>query len=105
MNSQELAWCKKYNIKFIIIDNKGYGIIRQTQKQFYNSKFFGSDFINKNSKLPFFSVKKILKSYDISYTESQNKKISKSKINWLMSKKNTSALIIKIKYKAIVKEN
>ena len=40
MNSQELAWCKKYNIKFIIIDNKGYGIIRQTQKQFYNSKVF-----------------------------------------------------------------
>ena len=32
MNSQELAWLKKYPVKIILIDNKGYGIIRQTQR-------------------------------------------------------------------------
>ena len=42
----------------IILDNNGYGIIRQTQRAFYKSKFYGSDFINKDSKMPNFSVEK-----------------------------------------------
>ena len=41
----------------IILDNNGYGIIRQTQRAFYKSKFYGSDFINKDSKMPNFSEK------------------------------------------------
>ena len=46
MNIQELAWLKYYKVKIIVLDNEGYGIIRQTQRAYYKSKFFGSDFKN-----------------------------------------------------------
>ena len=29
MNSQELAWCKNFPVKFIIIDNKGVDKVRK----------------------------------------------------------------------------
>ena len=61
MNSQELAWAKKYPIKLIVIDNKGYGIIRQTQRQFYSSNFLGSDFKNKKASMPSYDLKKNFK--------------------------------------------
>ena len=60
MNNQELAWSKKYPIKIVVINNNGYGIIRQTQRMFYKSKFYGSDFKNKKSALPNFNLKKCL---------------------------------------------
>ena len=66
MNCQEFSWLKKYPFKMIILDNNGYGIIRQT-RAFYKSKFYGSDFINKDSKMPNFSVEKILNSYLVDY--------------------------------------
>ena len=97
MNSQELAWLKKYPVKIIILDNKGYGIIRQTQRLFYKSKFYGSDFNNKNSSLPSFSVEKILSSYGIE-NRRLSKKINKNNINWLTLSKKSRALILDIKY-------
>ena len=60
MNSQELAWLKKYPVKIILIDNKGYGIIRQTQRLFYKSKFLGSDFLNKKLVFQLFQLKVFL---------------------------------------------
>lgn len=102
MNSQELAWLKKYPIKLIILDNNGYGIIRQTQRDFYKSKFYGSDFLNKKSSLPSFSVEKILKSYDIKFKKVIKNEIQKKDLNWLNSLNTTKALIIKVKYSASV---
>ena len=97
MNSQELAWLKKFSVKIIILDNKGYGIIRQTQKQFYKSKFYGSDFLNKKSSLPSFSLEKILSSYDLE-SKRITKKIKKNDLKWITSSKKSKALIINVKY-------
>lgn len=102
MNSQEFAWLKKYPIKLIIIDNNGYGIIRQTQRQFYKSKFYGSDFLNKESSLPNYSIEKILKSFDIKFKKVLKNKIKDNELDWLNTSKTTKALIIKVKYEAVV---
>ena len=42
MNSQELVnFCRvKNNLKILIIDNKGYGIIRQIQDDFFQFKLY-----------------------------------------------------------------
>ena len=97
MNSQELAWLKKYSVKIIILDNRGYGIIRQTQRQFYKSKFYGSDFFNYKSSLPGFSLEKILNSYEIQ-NKRINSKINKKNLNWLVSSRKSKALIFNVKY-------
>jgi acetolactate synthase I/II/III large subunit len=102
MNSQEFAWLKKYPIKLIILDNNGYGIIRQTQRDFYKSKFYGSDFLNKKSSLPNFSIEKILKSHDIKFKKITKNKIKNYELNWLNSSGAAKALIVKVKYEASV---
>jgi acetolactate synthase-1/2/3 large subunit len=98
MNCQELAWLKKYPVKIIIIDNKGYGIIRQTQRQFYKSKFYASDFSNKQSSLPSFSLEKILSSYGIE-SRRLKKNIQKKDLNWLSLSNKSKALILNVSYK------
>jgi acetolactate synthase-1/2/3 large subunit len=102
MNSQELAWLNKCKVKLIIIDNNGYGIIRQMQKQFYKSNFLGSDFKNKKSKLPIFSVTKILKSFDIKYQTILSNNKNLNEINSLIKSKESKAIIIKTNYLAEV---
>ena len=72
MNSQELSWLKNFNVKLIILDNKGYGIIRQTQRQFYNSNFIASDFKNNKSSMPKYEVGSILKSFNIPFKNVKN---------------------------------
>ena len=98
MNSQEFAWLNKYSVKIIVLDNKGYGIIRQTQRQFYKSKFYGSDFMNKKSSLPNFSIEKILSSYGIE-NKRLYKTMNKKDLNWLSLSKKSKALILNISYK------
>ena len=105
MNSQELAWCKNYDIKFLVIDNQGYGIIRQMQKSYYDSNFFGSDFKDKKSFLPNFSVKKIVESYGIKTIQSSEKKIKTMQIKNLLDTKGSKALICKIDYLHQVRED
>ena len=102
MNVQELSWTKKYPIKIIIIDNEGYGIIRQTQQDFYKSVYYGSDFKNKKSSLPKFNIYKILKSYDIPCKSITKYKHLAKSLNWLHKSNYTKALILKINYKARV---
>ena len=102
MNSQELSWANKFKIKFIVIDNKGYGVIRQTQKQFYDSFFIASDFLNKKSSLPRFSVSKIFKSFDIPIIKTNLKSFNKKKLSKFLNKKNSAALIIDTHYSEII---
>jgi acetolactate synthase-1/2/3 large subunit len=99
MNSQELSWLKKYKVKIIILDNKGYGIIRQTQRQFYKSNFIGSDFKNRKASMPSFDVKSILESFDIPLREVRNNKSDEKNISWLLNRKTSCALIVSIDYK------
>ena len=102
MNSQELAWASRYKIKLIVIDNEGYGIIRQTQREFYSSNFIASDFRNNKAKMPLFSVSKILKSYDLEHEIIDSKKINQTTFGSLIKSKKSSAIIIKTDYSAEV---
>ena len=102
MNSQELAWCRNYKVQFLVVDNKGYGIIRQTQTDFYRSNYYGSDLKNSKSSLPYFSVKKIMNSFDIETNTTKNHFTKNSHIKWLLSGKKSRALIIEVDYKARV---
>ena len=60
MNVQELAVLKKFNlpIKIFIINNSGHAMIRQTQDQWLDSKYFASSF---KGGLPEINFKKVTK--------------------------------------------
>ena len=105
MNSQELIHCKNKNIKFLILDNEGYGIIRQTQKDFYKSSFLGSDFRDKSAHLPKFSVEKILKSFELKTSIINEKQIENFNLKKFLLFKDSSALICKINYFHRVEED
>ncbi len=103
MNVQELAWLKHYKVKIIVLDNEGYGIIRQTQRAYYKSKFFGSDFKNNLSKLPKFNLKKILESYDLKTKIVTRHQLNKKIVNNFINSKKSEVIIIKVNYSAEVK--
>lgn len=66
MNCQEFAHLKSKNhLKIVVIDNKGYGIIRQTQDSFYGGNYLGSGF-ETISPLPDFSTEKIAEGFNLS---------------------------------------
>ena len=71
--------------------------------QFYDSFFIGSDFLNKKSSLPSFSVKKIFNSFDIPIIETSSKLIDKKKLTKFFRSKKSSALIVNTKYSEIIK--
>ena len=105
INIQELQTLKYLNlpIKIFVFNNKGYGIIRQTQKEYFNRSFIGSDFLNKKSSLPSFSVKKIFNSFDIPIIETSSNFFDKKKLTKFFGNKKSSALIVNTKYSEIIK--
>ena len=62
LNIQELSLLKnrKSNIKIFVLNNNGYGIIRQFQDNYLNSRYFGTCEYMKNT-----SLKKISNGYDV----------------------------------------
>ena len=62
MNMQELAAMRPQD-KLMIVDNGGYGIIRQTQRQYYQRNFSGSSFDHPKSPLPRFDTKSLVKAF------------------------------------------
>ena len=92
MNSQELVNFirVKKNLKLIVLDNKGYGIIRQTQDDFFKSNYIGTKIGLKNN-IPYYNAERILTSFGLKTKNvSQNidtqtiKKFFKSDINCLV---------------------
>ena len=68
MNIQELATIVRHNIpiKIFILDNKGQSMVRQTQDQWFNSKYVGSSY---EGGLPLVDFAKVISSYGIPSTE------------------------------------
>jgi thiamine pyrophosphate-dependent acetolactate synthase large subunit-like protein len=80
MNSQELSHLGQLpNLKIVVVDNKGYGIIRNTQDDYYSGNHFGSSF-NSASSLPRFSTEDILKSFGLQGRTISNKSDEKREI-------------------------
>ena len=87
LNLQEMAVISQFNLPIciIIMNNKGYASIRNTQKNYFNSRYVGT---GKEGGLNLPSFKKISELYNISYVNiskknEMNKKLTKIlKIKW-----------------------
>ena len=68
MNLQELTLCKHYelNIKILILNNKGYGSIRQSQNRLFGGIHIGCD---ENSGLPLPDYQKISKAFGLPFIQ------------------------------------
>ena len=100
MNVQELVnFCRvSKNLKIVIIDNKGYGIIRQTQDDFFQSNYIGTKIGLKNN-MPKFNVKNIVESFNLK-VKVENENISQKAIkNFFNSSINCLVININTKYK------
>jgi acetolactate synthase-1/2/3 large subunit len=66
MNLQEIATIKAYNLNIIviIINNDGYLSIKNTQKNFFGSQFFG---VSRSTGLYFPNYEYLAKAYDLKY--------------------------------------
>jgi len=93
MNCQELAHLKsRTDLKLIVIDNSGYGIIRQTQNDFYESIQLGSSFMGP-SALPKFDVESIVNGFGLECTNIGLEATEDDINNFFLSEKNV--LIVK----------
>jgi acetolactate synthase I/II/III large subunit len=91
---QELSVIRQHNlpIKIFIWDNFGFLSIRNSQKNFYNNRVFGSD---SDSGLYFPDFSKIASAYGISYMEINTIKELESDIKYIMNL--TVPIIVKVK--------
>jgi len=95
MNIQEIENIKNYNlpIKIFIIDNKGYGMVKQTIDTWLNKNYVGCD---KESGLSIPNFLKVFKSYGIKTTEVRNNSELRRKIKSTLSHKGPMMCNIKI---------
>lgn len=102
MNIQELETIKNYNIDvtIIVINNQGYGLIKQTQEKWLRSNFAGS---NKKGGLSLPNNNEIAKSYKIKNLVLKNNKEVKTKIKNFLKLKGPLLIDIKIDPKSRVK--
>jgi len=86
-NIQELALSQKMNanIKFIIINNNGYGIIRQFQDNYLNSRYFGTcEYIGE------INLKKICEGFSVDYHSIKKDNEIDKTLTKIFSSKKTS---------------
>lgn len=98
MNCQELVNLHKLSkskIKIIILDNSGYSIIKQTQDQFFNSKYDGSNVSHKTHDLPNLRIKSICNAMGLNITEG-NCEINTNSIRKFLNSKKKNCLIINV---------
>lgn len=87
-NIQELQTIKTYKmpVKVIVFNNNGYVSIRDTQKDFLNSKFYGS---SVSGGVEIANIKKLSTAFNFDYISVKKKKDIDKKIDlFLKSKKN-----------------
>lgn len=95
MNIQEIENIKNYNlpIKMFIIDNQGYGMVKQTIDTWLNKNYVGCD---KSSGLSIPNFQKIFRSYGIKTIEINNNFELESKIKKVLSYKGPIMCNIKV---------
>ncbi len=102
MNIQELETIKNFNcnIKIIVINNKGYSLIKQTQETWLNSNYAGVD---KASGLSLPNNCKIARAYGIESIVLSNNREVKKNLKKIISKKGPILIDVMIDPKARVK--
>ena len=96
MNIQEMQTIKKLNlpIKIFVLNNNGYGIIKQFQ-EIYLNKRYEATIANKGVSNPDF--KKLCKGFGVNYVEINNHKNLKNKLNSIIKDKNAVFVNVMIK--------
>ena len=102
MNIQELETIKNYNInvKIFILNNQGYGLIKQTQETWLESNYAGVD---ASSGLSLPNFKEIAKAYKIKTLEMKNNFNLKTRLNKIMKIKGPVIVDVSIDPKKRVK--
>lgn len=98
MNIQELATISHFKlpVKIFIINNDGYGLIKQTQDMWLNSRRVGVD---AGSGLAMPNLQKISKAYDIETIEINNHNDLDEKLEYVLSLKKPILCDVKISEK------
>jgi len=88
MNIQELELVKRYNlpIKYFILNNNGYGSIKTTQRNHFNSSFVASD---PNSGLTLPKIELQAKAYGLKYFKIKNNKDLVKNLKKILSYKSS----------------
>jgi acetolactate synthase-1/2/3 large subunit len=97
MNLQELQTIKQYNlpIKIVIFSNDGYGAIRQTCKNFFNSTFIGC---TADSGVSFPDFRKISEAFECDYMCCNNNSEVENSLNWLFMTQGFALLEVKQRF-------
>ena len=95
MNVQELAQATHRNIKTIVLDNKGYGIIRQTQNDFLGGRHAGSSMEFSKAPLPRYDVASLTEAFGIPTKRCGPSNLSEA-INWLFKDRKARCVVIDI---------
>jgi acetolactate synthase-1/2/3 large subunit len=102
MNVQELETIKNYNIDvtIIVLNNQGYGLIKQTQETWLNSVYAGTD---KSSGLSLPDNIRIASSYGIKTFVLKNNEHTKKKLKYILNLKGPILIDVMIDPKSRVK--
>ncbi len=95
MNLQELATVIRHNldIKIILFDNSGYGMIKRTQDTYMESRYEGTDL---SSGLAFPDFEKLFEVYGFKVTVIDDDINCKSKLENALSKEGPCSIIVKV---------
>ncbi len=90
-NMQELQVLKhhNFNVKTFIINNKGYYLINQTQKKYFNGNFVGE---SEASGISFPNFEKIANAFDIKYYRLETIKQCEEKLNSILLEKGPTII-------------
>ena len=81
MNCQELPMLlNNKNLKLVVIDNRGYGIIRMTQDDYYDHRYFGSD-LSSLAPLKHYDVAKVVSGFGLSAVRLSAEDVNNHTIN------------------------
>jgi acetolactate synthase I/II/III large subunit len=95
MNIQELETIVNYNVnvKIFVVNNKGYGLIKQTQETWLNSRYSGVD---KKSGLSLPDNKKLSKAYGMRAISLKNNNEMKNKLKNILNVKGPMLIDLNI---------
>ena len=95
MNIQELATLVRHNLdlKILLFDNAGYGMVQRTQDTYMNSRYEGTDI---PSGLAFPDFEKVFKAYGIDVTVIENCCGVVDKLRDAFSKKGPGCVIVRV---------
>ena len=90
-NMQEVQVLKhhNFNVKTFIINNKGYYLINQTQKKYFNGNFVGESEV---SGISFPNFEKIANAFDIKYYKLETIKQCEEKLNSILLEKGPTII-------------